>query len=89
MADRAREILAGAAVAASFERPLRPATIDAIRAGDPDLAVEQLGFDSLALMEFCIAVELQSRVELTPLQVTGMTYVREVEDWLRGRLADE
>jgi hypothetical protein len=55
-------------------------------AGDRELTLDRLRFDSLAWMEFCISIELQSGQELTPAHVGTMRYVYEIEDWLRERL---
>jgi hypothetical protein len=64
-----------------------PAAIaDAVIAGDRAMRLEQLNFDSLAWMEFCISVELQTGQELTPTDVESMHYVFEIEEWLRARV---
>ena len=55
-------------------------------AGDPAVPLDRLEFDSLAWMEFCISVELQSRLELTPADIASMQHVLEIEEWLRARL---
>ena len=85
MPDRARDILLGAISAARYVVPLEPSIAQAITKGDRQLRIDQLEFDSLAWMEFCISVELQSGQELTPLDVEGMQYVFQIENWLRGR----
>jgi len=48
--------------------------------------LDALEFDSLAWMEFCISVELQSGQELTPAQIGDMRYFFEIEEWLRARM---
>jgi len=50
------------------------------------MTIEQLGFDSLAWLEFCISVEIQSGQEITPADITKMRYIFEIENWLRARL---
>lgn len=87
MVDPVREMLLAAVSSAKYGVALPAFVVSAIENGDPDLLLSDLGFDSLALMEFCISVELQSKAELTPLLVGEMTYFREVEAWLRVRLA--
>ena len=63
-----------------------PAVEQAVLAGDPELALADLEFDSLAWMEFCISIELQSRQELTPADIEPMHRMSEIEEWLRARL---
>ena len=84
--DKVRDILLSAVSAAynGFQPP--PAIAAAISTGDRTMVIGQLGFDSLAWMEFCISVELQSGQELTPDDVTKLRYVFELEEWLRARL---
>jgi hypothetical protein len=48
--------------------------------------LDALEFDSLAWMEFCISIELQSGQELTPAKIRDMRYFFEVEEWLRARV---
>lgn len=87
VADPVRDMLLAAATAAKYGVGLPASVAHGIETGDRDLLLADLGFDSLALMEFCISVELQSKAELTPLLVGEMTHVHEVEAWLRARLA--
>ena len=86
MADKVRKVLLAAVRAGRHGAPLTPALAQAIAEGSRDLTTEQLNFDSLAWMEFCISVELQSSQELTPTEVEEMRYVFQIEDWLRTRL---
>ena len=72
--------------AAADWRQSVPAVEQAILAGDPAVPLDRLEFDSLAWMEFCISVELQSRLELTPADIASMQHVSEIEEWLRARL---
>jgi len=86
MQDKVRSILIAAVEAGRYGAPLDPQTIQAITQGRPELPLAKLGFDSLAWMEFCISVELQSGQELGPDDIEGMVYMRDVEAWLRERL---
>jgi hypothetical protein len=86
MPDQIREILLVAVSAARYGVPSDPAIAEAIAGGDRGLRIDQLKFDSLAWMEFCISIELQSGRELTPVDVEGMQYVFQIEDWLRARV---
>jgi hypothetical protein len=85
MQDKVRSILIAAVEAGRHGVPLDPQTIQVIADGK-ELTLAQLGFDSLAWMEFCISVELQSGQELGPDDVAGMVYLRDVEAWLRERI---
>jgi hypothetical protein len=86
MEDPIRHILVTAIRAARYGAA-DPAIERAVTVGNSALRIEQLNFDSLAWMEFCISVELQSGHELTPADVQGMNRVSEIEDWLRARNA--
>ena len=86
MADHIREMLLRALCAGRHGHAPGARLTDAVVAGDRELRTDQLGFDSLAWMEFCISVELQSGQELTPEDVEKMSYVYEIEEWLRARL---
>lgn len=86
MSDSVRDVLLGAISAARYGAPPPPAIAAAIAAGDRETRLDQLRFDSLAWMEFCISVELQSGQELTPEDITNMQYLFEIEEWLRARL---
>ena len=86
MADQVRDVLLTAIRAGRHGAPPPPPLARAIAEGSRDLTLEQLDFDSLAWMEFCISVELQSGQELTPAHVDEMRYVFQIEEWLRARL---
>ena len=86
MADPVREMLLTALCAGRYGHAPAARLTDAVVGGDRELRTDQLGFDSLAWMEFCISVELQSGQELTPEDVERMSYVYEIEEWLRARL---
>ena len=85
MTEHIRKMLLAALSAARYGDPPGPAIIQAVVAGDRSLMLDQLGFDSLAWMEFCISVELQSGQELTPAHIDGMRHFSEIEEWLRHR----
>jgi hypothetical protein len=86
MSDRVRDMLLSAVSAARYGVPPGSGIAEAIIAGDRDMRLEQLRFDSLAWMEFCISVELQSGQELTPEDIANMQYVFEIEEWLCAKL---
>ena len=72
--------------AAQYGIAPNPEVIEAIHSGDRGLTLDRLKFDSLAWMEFCISIELQSGQEMTPVDIERMTTLVEIEDWLRARL---
>ena len=82
--DRIRKIVIAAVRAARNGFPPEPGIAQAIATGSREITIDRLEFDSLAWMEFCISIELQSRQELTPADIEGMRYVAEIEDWLRA-----
>ncbi|MGA0532525.1 acyl carrier protein [Hansschlegelia sp. KR7-227] len=81
----ARDLIRAAALAGKQEAAL-DAALDRAIADGADIPLESLGFDSLGWMEFCIAVEVNSGLELTPGHVAGMRTLRDVEAWLTARL---
>lgn len=87
MTERARDILLTALRAGRFGSPPDGALAAAIREGSRDLRLDSLDFDSLAWMEFCISVELQSGLDLAPSDIEEMNYTYQIEDWLRTKLA--
>jgi hypothetical protein len=86
MTDRIHAMLISALRAAGNGIQPRRALEQAILAGDLTLPLNELDFDSLAWMEFCISIEVQSRLELTPADIAPMQRLAEIEDWLRARL---
>jgi hypothetical protein len=86
MTDRIRDILLIALRAGRHGATPTGPLAEAVSAGDRQLRIDQLRFDSLAWMEFCISVELQSGQELTPEDIEKMSHVLEIEEWLRARL---
>lgn len=81
-----RDMLLAALCAARYGKPPVPMVAKAVITGDRELQLDQLQFDSLAWMEFCISIELQSGQELTPAHIDGMRYFFEIEDWLHARI---
>jgi hypothetical protein len=81
-----RAILLGAIKAAKYGIPPDPEVAQSVIDGDRKLTLDMFEFDSLAWMEFCIAVESQSGEELTPEDIIDMHYFFEIEEWLRARL---
>jgi hypothetical protein len=86
MPDRVRAILISALRAAANGRQPIGEIEQAIAAGDLTLPLDRLEFDSLAWMEFCISIELQSRQELMPGDIQSMSRISEIEEWLRARI---
>jgi len=85
MVSQIRDILLNAVSAARYGVPPKTRIAEAIAGGDRQLTLDELEFDSLSWMEFCISVELQSGQELSPLDIERMDYVFQIEDWLRNR----
>jgi hypothetical protein len=85
MADKVRDILIAAVRAGRHGFPPEAPLAQAIADGNRELTLDQLQFDSLAWMEFCISVELQSGQELTPVDIEGMHYMFQIEEWIRAR----
>lgn len=83
--DRIRNILLVALQAARYGTPPAPSIAESVMAGGRDLTLDQLQFDSLAWMEFCISVELATGQELTPTFIDGMKCFFEIEEWLYAR----
>lgn len=81
-----RGIVLAALEAGNFGSAIDADLAAAIRDGRGDVELAAFDFDSLGVMEFCISVELQTGLELTPTLVAEMKYVAEVEAWLRERL---
>lgn len=82
--DHIRTVVLNAMGAANFGSPVDPDLADLVRSGQ-EVVLDDLGYDSLAWMEFCIAVELQTRLELLTSDIEAMATLGEVEDWLRER----
>jgi acyl carrier protein len=79
LADVLLEALTAAHNGSPPEATLREAIL---RQDGVDLAT--LGFDSLATMEFCISIELQTGAELTPEVLDGLVTMEAVADWIRN-----
>lgn len=86
MSDDIRKLLQIAVEAGRLGSPRSEKLAQAILEGDRYLTTNELRFDSLAWMEFCISVELQSGLELTPADIAAMTHFYQIEEWLRARL---
>ncbi len=84
--DKIREVVTAALRAGCGGFAPNAAIAKAIADRDRGLTIDQLKFDSLAWMEFCISVELQCGQELTPADIDGMHFFHEIEEWLRARL---
>jgi len=84
--EQIRKMLLVALSAARFGVVPEQQLIRALVSGDRALTLDQLEFDSLAWMEFCISIEDQSGQELTPEQIVGMRYFFEIEEWLHARV---
>jgi hypothetical protein len=85
MPDQIRDLLLVAVTAARHGTQPELCITQAVKGGDRKMRIDQLNFDSLAWMEFCICIELESGQELTPNHISEMQYVCEIEDWLRAR----
>jgi hypothetical protein len=86
MPEKIREMLLVALSDALYGAALEPSLIQAVASGDRALTIDQVEFDSLAWMEFCISVEGRSGQELTPVHIVSMQYFFEIEEWLRARV---
>jgi hypothetical protein len=78
-------ILAIAVRAAQNGAPPAPNIAAAIVAGGSMLRLEDLDFDSLGWMEFCISIELQTGAELTPDILSSLATLADVADWIAVR----
>jgi hypothetical protein len=86
MSDRVRDMLLVALGAGQHGATPADHIAEAVKVGDRQLRIDQLHFDSLAWMEFCISIELQSGQALTPEDIENMRYMFEIEEWLRAKL---
>lgn len=80
--DDTRAVMLNALEAGYFGEAVPPGVVAAVQSGDANYALDELQFDSLAWMEFCISVELQTGRELSPLTIEDMTLLSELEAWL-------
>ena len=85
MSDQIRTMILTALSAARYGDPVDPAIVRDLMEAKRQLKIEDLKFDSLAWMEFCISIELQTGEELVPAEIEKMQYFGEIEDWLRCR----
>jgi hypothetical protein len=79
--DPAVYLLAAVTAAQNGITPTKMVTA-AIKAGGSGVRMDDLGFDSLGQMEFCISIELQTGAELTPDLLFGMDTLADVSDWV-------
>jgi hypothetical protein len=75
-------ILVAGVTAAQNGTPLAPDVTAAILAGGSTLRLEDLDFDSLGWMEFCISIELQTGAELTPDVLSSLETLADVAGWI-------
>lgn len=59
---------------------------EAFLAGKVDISLDDLEIDSLARMEFCIYLELNFGVEVTPNELEGITSVEGLASLIKGYL---
>jgi hypothetical protein len=85
--DDIRALMLRALEAAKYGAAVDPSVRDAVAAGR-SMDLTQLAFDSLAWMEFCISVEIETRLELTTNDIAAMTTIADIEAWLSARLED-
>lgn len=62
-----------------------PATRAAFIAGDIDLTIAELGMDSLACMELCMAIEVGTGISLAPDDLGFYASLGELAQKLAGR----
>lgn len=77
------DVLLEALTAARHGTPPDAALREAILRHDR-VELAALGFDSLATMEFCISIELQTGAELTPEVLDGLVTMEAVANWIRS-----
>ena len=86
MPDRVHTIMITALWAAQNGRQPMQTIEQSILGGDLSFPLERLEFDSIAWMEFCISIELQTRQELLPAHIESMRRIADIETWLRSRI---
>jgi acyl carrier protein len=74
------------ALRAAVPGGLDDATSRSFLAGELDVDLARLVMDSLARMEFCIAIELSTGVTLLPTQLAELATTDAVERCIRGQL---
>ena len=75
------------ALKAAAPGALDDAAREAFLAGKSNLLLAQLNLDSLARMEFCIAIELATGVTLLPAQLAALDSTDAVQHYVMERLA--
>ena len=78
------DVLMDAVTAARFGFVPEDELAAAIRQGGAGVQLAELGFDSLACMEFCIAIELSTGAELTPDHLETCETLADVVAWIEG-----
>lgn len=86
MTKELRQVILSAVQAGKNGVDPGPFLTQSVLGGSLNLTLEELDFDSLGWMEFCISIEMDTGLELTPLHVEKMRRLIEVEEWLRARL---
>ncbi len=81
-----RTMLLTAIRAASHGVPAGAEITAAVTKGDRHLSLDAFEFDSLAWMEFCIHVETETGIDLTPAEIVDMRRFHEIEDWIYERV---
>lgn len=71
--QKIREVIADAFVYASVPRFAGSPEATAFVAGTSDIPMDRFEIDSLALMELCIAIELNLGVEIVPSDLADIT----------------
>lgn len=66
------------------DRGLRQAFLD----GNHDIAFDELAADSLAIMELCIAIEVETGVSILPEDIVANPTLGAVAAHVRGEIAD-
>jgi acyl carrier protein len=82
-----RERVLAAIAANPAVGPDTPATLERMNDPGQDCTFEELGFDSLARMEFCIFFETEYGIELTSGELEGQPSINAMSAWLAGNAA--
>lgn len=85
MNSKTASILMAALTAAKNGFPPDRELESEIRKGGTAVKLLDLNFDSLAWMEFCICIELETGAELTPDLLDDMESLHDVAEWLNAR----
>jgi len=77
-------ILIEAITAGKHNFPLNDQLASAILQDANEIKLSGLNFDSLAWMEFCISIELNTGVELTPDHLEKFETLADVAAWIKS-----